>query len=497
MAEETLAKRANVSLADDSAAQEEDAASTEETAGKRILAQLVSEEGEPCGAPLDLPAEITSKQLQLLTNSLLDDEDDDVPFSFYVNEAEITKTLVEVVEEQNLTSEEVVTIVYQPQAVFKVRAISQCTGTIPGHTDNIVDVAFSPNGRQLATGSGDKTVRFWDIHTMTPERTCKGHKHWVQCVAWSPDGNYVASGASDNQVRVWRADTGQPACKPLLGHKKYITWIAWEPLHCSPDKVSTRFVSASKDGTARVWDLIQGRMMMSFTSHTKGISCVKWGGAGFIYTASQDTTIKVWRVSDGALCRTLNGHAHWVNSLSLSTDSAIRSGPFNEHGVIVGDMVQTSQAKYAKVRGKEERLVSASEDNTLYLWTPETSKKPVTRMTGHQRQVNFVQFSPDGRLIASCSFDKSAKLWNGVTGTFMGTFRGHVGPVFRCTWAGDSRLLITASEDSTIKLWNVKTQALLKDLPGHAGSVFAVDWAPNGTLVASGGADKTLKLWRS
>ena len=108
------------------------------------------------------------------------------------------------------------------QAVFRVRGISQCSATIPGHADNIVDAYFSPDGRSvplhghvtlsrliahvvfsvsnLATGSGDKTVRFWDVSTMTPKKTCKGHKHWVQCIAWSPDGVYVASGGRDNEV---------------------------------------------------------------------------------------------------------------------------------------------------------------------------------------------------------------------------------------------------------------------------------------------------------
>lgn len=89
-------------------------------------------------------------------------------------------------------------------------------------------------------------------------------------------------------------------------------------------------------------------------------------------------------------------------------------------------------------------------------------------MTGHQLQVAHVQFSPDGRYIVSGSFDKSIKLWDGYTGEFMYTFRGHVGPVYQIAWSADSRFLVSASKDSTLKLWDIKTRKLMKDLPGHA-----------------------------
>eukprot|EP00730_Choanoeca_flexa_P014756 TRINITY_DN656_c0_g1_i1.p1 TRINITY_DN656_c0_g1~~TRINITY_DN656_c0_g1_i1.p1 ORF type:complete len:499 (+),score=85.34 TRINITY_DN656_c0_g1_i1:77-1498(+) len=468
------------------------------TTDRQFLAQLTNEDGEATGAPFELPANVTPKQLQLLANAVLEHEHDEPqPYTFFVNQQEIIDTLSAIVAQQKLNPETVIPIVYQPQAIFRVRGISQCSATIPGHADNIVDAYFSPDGQKLATGSGDKTVRFWDVNTLTPKQTCKGHKHWVQCIAWSPDAAYVASGGRDNEVRIWDATTAQPVGKPLVGHRSYITWISWQPLHLSKTRKCTMLASSSKDGKVKIWDLVKGRAVMSLAQHTKCVTCVKWGGTDLIYTASQDTTVKVWRASDGVLCRTLSGHAHWVNSMSLSTEYVLRTGPYDERGRVDGSAVAAAKKRYDDVtRGYDEKLVSASEDNTLYLWNPVTEKKPITRMTGHQKGINYVLYSPDGRLIVSASFDKSAKLWDGKTGTFLQTFRAHVGPVYRCTWGPDSRLLITASEDSTIKLWNVKSHKLLKDLPGHEGSVFAVDWAPNGEMVASGGADKALKIWK-
>ena len=143
-----------------------------------------------------------------------------------------------------------------------------------------------------------------------------------------------------------------------------------------------------------------------------------------------------------------------------------------------------------------ERLVTGSDDGTLFLWDPLVSSKPLARMTGHQQQVMSVAFSPDGRFVVSGSFDKSIKQWDGFTGKFIATYRGHVAAVYQLSWSPDSRMFVSGSKDSTMKLWDVRTKRLSEDLPGHADEVFSVDWSPSGETVASGSFDRTLKIWR-
>uniref|UniRef100_A0A453A5F6 Uncharacterized protein n=7 Tax=Triticinae TaxID=1648030 RepID=A0A453A5F6_AEGTS len=153
-------------------------------------------------------------------------------------------------------------------------------------------------------------------------------------------------------------------------------------------------------------------------------------------------------------------------------------------------------ARYEKMRGNApERLVSGSDDFTMFLWEPTISKQPKARMTGHQKVVNHVYFSPDGQWLASASFDKSVKLWNGITGKFVAAFRGHVADVYQISWSADSRLLLSGSKDSTLKVWDIRARKLKQDLPGHADEVYAVDWSPDGEKVVSGGKDRVLKLW--
>jgi ribosome assembly protein 4 len=147
--------------------------------------------------------------------------------------------------------------------------------------------------------------------------------------------------------------------------------------------------------------------------------------------------------------------------------------------------------------GETERLMSGSDDYTLFLWHPKEGKHPIKRMTGHQNLVNHISFSPDGRYVASASFDSKIKLWNGKSGEFMTTLHGHVGAVYQVAWSADSRYLVSASKDSTAKLWEVMNLKNAKEtLPGHADEVYALDWSPLGQSVATGSKDRTIKIWK-
>lgn len=261
----------------------------------------------------------------------------------------------------------------------------------------------------------------------------------------------------------------------------------------------SRLASSSKDGTVRVWDVNLRRMCFTLAGHTAAVTCIKWGGNGWIYTGSQDKSIRVWDGASGRLIKVLSGHAHWVNTMALSTDYVLRTGPFDHTGKRPKDVEEG--VKWARKRweqacdtGGGERLVSGSDDFTMYLWDAAKSKKPLARLNGHQKLVNQASFSPDGRRIASAGFDNSVKIWDGTTGKFIASLRGHVGPVYQVGWSSDGRMILSCSKDSTLKAWDVQTKRLKVDLPGHQDEVYTVDWSPGGDKAASGGKDRMLRM---
>lgn len=354
----------------------------------------------------------------------------------------------------------------------------------------------------MVTGSGDGTARIWDCDTETPMHTLAGHTSWVLCVSWSPDASLIATGGMDNTVRLWDPKTGKPLGTAMKGHSKWVTALSWEPYHLQTSDCP-RFASSSKDMTIRIWNAPLRRVETTFSGHTAAVTCVKWSGTGNIYSSSQDKTIKIWDTAKGTLIHTLTSHAHWVNHIALSTDFAMRTA-YHDHTRVIPATAEEKKQKAleryntaATCNGEIiERMVTASEDHTMYLWEPTKSNKPLARLHGHQKGVNHVTFSPDGRMLASASFDNSVKLWNAKDGKFINSLRGHVAPVYQCAWSADSRLLVSGSKDSTLKVWEVRTCKMKEDLPGHQDEVFAVDWSPDGQKVASGGRDKAVRLWK-
>ncbi|KAG7886778.1 hypothetical protein KL938_000431 [Ogataea parapolymorpha] len=467
-----------------------------------------SDSGETVGSSIRVPGGITERQLEELLNQLQNNTDEPVAYSFAIqngdNLIDVKDNIYFSVLKPGIkTTEDTLTLVFTPRAIFKVRPVTRSSGTISGHGATILAAQFPPStSGYFVTGAGDSTARLWDCHTQTIKATMNGHSNWVLCVAYSPFGDVVATGSMDGSVRLWDGKTGAPIGSSLTGHSKFVSSLAWEPAHLVQPGDSPRLVSASKDGTLKLWNTALKRCEMTLSGHSSSVSCVKWGGTNLIYSGSHDKTIKVWDAKEGKCVQTLKAHGHWINHIALSTDFALRSGPFDHTGTKPKDDAERqaralkNYEKVAKVGGKiVERMVSASDDFTMFLWEPAKSNKPICRMTGHQKLVNHVSFSPDGRYVTSASFDHSIKLWDGRDGKFLATFRGHVAAVYQTAWSSDNRLLVSCSKDTTLKVWDVRTRKLLSDLPGHADEVYAVDWSLDGARVVSGGKDKMVRIW--
>ena len=276
-------------------------------------------------------------------------------------------------------------------------------------------VAFSPDGKRIVSGSGDKTVRVWDAATGQPHRhadrptpigAAADRPHRAECasVAFSPDGQRIVSGSVDKTVRLWDAATGQPIGAPLTGHTDLVTSVAF-----SPD--GKRIVSGSVDNTVRVWDADTGQPIGApLTGHTGAVYSVAFSPDGKrIVSGSDDKTVRVWDADTGQpIGAPLTGHTGAVYSVAFSPDGKrIVSGSV-DNTVRVWDAATGQPVGAAahrphrrgdqcgvQPRRQAHRLRQRRQDGAGVgrRHRPTRSAQP---LTGHTGTVTSVAFSPDG-----------------------------------------------------------------------------------------------------
>jgi WD40 repeat protein/GTPase SAR1 family protein len=253
-----------------------------------------------------------------------------------------------------------------------------------GHTARIGRIAWSPDGRFLATPSGDSTVKVWDTSTGPTVWSLKGHTDAAVTVSWSPDGRRLASGGLDHTVRIWDVETGQnirTLGKPPHDYSGNVTSVSWSPN-------GLLLASCGEDSRVRLWDDRHYWPVRSLDGHTERVRSLSWSPDGqLLASVGEDGTVRVWDAAAGQLLHTLKGHTGWVNSVSWSPDRRL--------------------------------LASGGADGTVWVWDASTLQS-VRMLEGHTKAINSVSWSSDGRLLASKSTDNTVRLWRRDTWTEAG-----------------------------------------------------------------------------
>jgi WD40 repeat protein/serine/threonine protein kinase len=355
---------------------------------------------------------------------------------------------------------------------------------------SVLSVAYSPDGRRLATGHADGLAKVWDAATGELLLTLRGHgAGWVRWVAYSPNGRHIATASWDKTAKVWDALTGQ-CLFTLAGHTDSVNRLAY-----SPD--GRHIATASLDHTAKVWDAATGRELLTFPQHTDHVYGVAFSPDGKrLATTSRDHTARVWDAATGQQFLVLPGHTLDVDDVAFTPDGRRLVTICDDQRVKVWDALTDQElltltghtgrvlCALAFSRPDGRRLATGGADRTVRIWDARPVVEPLA-LKGHTGSVTRSVFSPDGGRLATGSEDGTAKVWDLRRGQDPLTLTGHSGPVTTVVFSPDGGRLATSSRNGTVCVWDALTAQSLCKLPQHMGPVFGLAFSPNGDRLAT------------
>jgi WD40 repeat protein len=384
-----------------------------------------------------------------------------------------------------------------------------------GHTAGIESVAFSADGKHIASGSNDRTVRIWEPHTGKEVHNLQGHSGSVRGLAFSPDSRRLASASgtfTQGEVKVYDVDTGHEIVQ-CRGHRAPARCVAF---HAD----GKRLASGSEDATVKVWDTTV-REAVVFRGHAGTVLSLSFSpDSRRLATGSSDQTVKIWDAGSGQLLSTFPRQPRGVSCVAFSSKGERLATTGDDKGVKIWDAstgqgigtILTKEMVWGLAFSPDSGRLATTHLNHVKIWDAGTGKELIS-VAGHQQSMRCAAFSPDGKLLATggsgpprivegsgyAPLHGDLRIWDTETGGLVHTFEVHNESVANVAFSPDGKTLATASYDKTIKLWDPATGKELLSLYGHTEPVRLIAFSPDGTRLASTGSDRNkpgeVKLW--
>ena len=427
--------------------------------------------------------------------------------------------------------------------------------TLTGHQNRVTALAFAPDGKFMVSASADNTLRLWIIIKDRVQflREMKGHQDWVTGVAFSPGGDAIASASRDGKIKIWQLDGSN--IHTLSAHQGWVNDLTFAPSVAGKSannqtESSYLLASSGEDGTIKLWSVNKdsSKQIQTIRGDEERVKQLTFSPDGSnIATACENGIIKLWRVTDGSLINYYPTKAE-INDLSYSPDGQLLATAEANGQVNIwnteGIWQQTLSGHGGEILSLSfhpdgHHLASASADKAVRIWqvrkpaflanggiysiavspvSPEifaatgwqgkielwrkkadNSRELLFTLPGHNTTVTQIQFSPDGNILASASWDRTIKLWRIKDRSLITTLTGHQDGInsIAFAWGKKGYLLASGSDDKTIKLWSIidEQPQLITTLTDHQDGVKTLAFNPKGKILASGSYDQTIKLW--
>ena len=395
------------------------------------------------------------------------------------------------------------TVIFRWDASTKVPS----SEPLSGHTGDIWSLAYSPDGKLLASGDSDGIIRLWDVDTgEVAGEPLEGHGGAVNSLVFNADASLLVSGGEDSLLYVWDVARGEITGEPLSAHADTIYDLAF-----SLD--GALLASASADGTVILWD-VDGNTFTPrdkvLEGHTNWVLSLAFRpDGGILASGSADNRINLWDVETGELLLPLTGHDNWVRDIAYSPDGAFLVSASDDgtlrlwnakSGAVIGLPLNGHIDKVLAVdfASDSQTIISGGEDGQMLMWDAATSYPLGKQIGKHDAEAWSIAFSPVDDVLLSTGADNRLRLWDAVTGEASGESVSVENYAVASAFSPDGRVVMTGHQDGSVMFWSVSGDSftpVAEPVRRHSQSIFSVAFSSDGRLAASGSDDGIIQLW--